>query len=126
MKINIRFNVTQEDINKGCRANGGACPFFRALGRSANLRKAGFRVGHVTTECCELKAKDEEQYHFKLPKPVGNWIFDYDDLGVAKPFKGRMTVEICKGMGQVRVYTSFEMLQTLSVAQTRQEVIKLS
>lgn len=76
----MRIEVTEEDIQYGCRCDPDCCPVGRALSR-AGLAHLGVLGTAVRVEC-----QRQEVVLLVLPEEVQNWILCFDGYGPVSPF----------------------------------------
>jgi hypothetical protein len=79
--VELKIEVTLEDIKYGIACNGAMCPVARALARA--VPDAGVNVGH---EFVELRVPGLRMGIVPLPREAREFIGRYDDGGSVEPF----------------------------------------
>lgn len=77
----MKIEVTQEDIDGGCRESAGHCPIALALARATGCPVS------VGPGSCSVR-KDDGWHHYELPLAARRFVRDFDgNTAPVSPFK---------------------------------------
>lgn len=77
----MKIQVTQDDIDHGCRAESGPCPLALAVRRQTSLVDPHISIGAV------WHGKDMYRKYFNLPVEASVWYRDFDRGEKVTPFE---------------------------------------